>query len=85
MISADHMHCALLDPSTGQYDHPVDCGKLTLCQFGMVCVCGATACAVRDQGVQLSFDVLMTTDGAFADGSVDGRIGPHNVHFTKNR
>ena len=83
MISADQMHCAQLNPSTDQYE-PVDCGKLTLCQFGMVCVCYGTTCAVRDQGVQLSFDVSVTTDGAFADGSVDGRISPHNVHFTKN-
>lgn len=83
MISADHMHCAQLNPATNQYE-PVDCGKLALCQFGMACTCDPTTCSVRDQGIQLTFDVSVSTDGAFADGSIVGQIVGHNVHFTKD-
>jgi hypothetical protein len=80
MISGDHMHCALWNSSTDQYDQPVDCGKLVLCQLSMACTCGLTTCSVREQGIQLSFDLAVTSDGASADGSVAG----HNVHFTKD-
>lgn len=84
-ISADHMHCALLNPATGQYDYPVDCGKLSLCQFGMTCTCDATGCTVRDQGRQLTFDLSVTADGAFADGSVSVENSNRNIHFTKDQ
>ena len=85
MISADQMHCAQLNPATGEYDLVVDCGKLALCGAGgMACTCDATACSVRDQGIQLSFDLSVTSDGAFADGSVTGQIAGRNVHLTKD-
>ena len=84
MVSADHMHCALLNSATSQYDQPVDCGKLALCQFGMACMCGIAGCSVQEQGIQLFFDLSVTTDGASADGSVTGQINGHNVHLTKD-
>ena len=71
-----------LPGDASRYD-PVDCGKLALCGLGMVCRCYASGCTARDTGTQITFDVAITNDSA--SGSVAGRLGDHNVHFTKDR
>jgi hypothetical protein len=81
MISGDQKSCGLYDSATGQYV-PVDCGKLALCRFGMVCVCDTQMCTLSDGSSRITFD--LTLDELRASGSTSGQLGEHNVHFTKD-
>ncbi len=78
--------CFLGDPSTdGGSQHPIDCGKLTLCYLmDRVCRCTATACNADTggSGVKLRFDLQVTADGL--NGSmaiVGGTVAPTTVHL----
>ena len=83
--------CVHNNPATGQ-DEPIDCAKLRLCEFDMVCRCDASAgtCAVTIDGDynDISFDVTVDVTAVRADGSVVGNLGDangnYNVHFTKD-
>ena len=69
--------CYLLDDAGTRTR--VDCGKLQLCHFDMVCSCDATSC--RSQPVHeitLDFHVV----GTNGDGSVT-LTGLHNVHLVR--
>jgi hypothetical protein len=81
MTSGDGQTCGIFDPAANRYV-PVDCGKLALCGFSGTCMCDASGCAVRTGENLTVFDV--TFDDVRASGSTTGRLGNHNVHFTKD-
>jgi hypothetical protein len=76
--------CFQTNPATNQ-EGQVDCGKVQLCHFSMMCSCDlATAsCTLRSNVPDVTFDISITSDGSSADGSEVG-LGTNNVHFTKD-
>ena len=72
--------CYLNNPDTG-IPEIVDCGKMTLCNHEMVCVCTADGCTVSSGRGRTSFDIAL--DGEFADGTVTGDWGTHNVRLER--
>jgi hypothetical protein len=73
--------CWQIDPTT-QMNVTVDCGKLSLCSYGVgVCSCTAQACVAKLDG-DVHFDMMLASPKA--DGSITGLdAGVHNVHLSK--
>lgn len=74
---SDGTSCYLLD-ATGTHT-PIDCGKLQLCHFAMVCVCDAASCRRGHVG-ENTFDFHVV--GSNGDGSVTLEA-LHNVHLIR--
>ena len=80
MVSAGM--CAQTNPQTHQVV-PVSCAKFFMCTpIRGVCACAAGACTADMSWEDVSFDMAIA--GNEADGSVVGRLGDRNVHFTKD-
>lgn len=73
--------CSQKNPETGQ-TVTVSCAKFFMCgPVDSVCTCAAGTCT-NTSSADVSFDLAITGD--LADGSVVGRLGDRNVHFTKD-
>jgi hypothetical protein len=58
----------------------VDCGWISLCDFGGPCFCTAEGCTIRENGT-IDFDFSVTADRG--DGTISLPLGLRNVHVVR--
>jgi len=75
--------CVQANPETQELV-PVDCAKLNICTFGMVCECTAQGCSAGPESSVGAAHFDLNLDGNSAHGSTSFNLTVRNVHLVKN-